>query len=665
MPNYSLVIDATYDPLTFQEISAPIKEAAAYHQALQDSYDKMQLASAMYAPYVKDDPVAKEMYDRYMGRLNSAADLLSNRGAWGQRDMLSQARESYGNDMMPIELGFKKRESEAQIQAQGRLKGLEFSRDARTSPISYYFDHPEGGYEIADPAVLTNMVASQAKAYAEQLRSLNPEQQAIFAAQTGLPGSMIATVAQYGIPAEAVVNWRNYDFMRAIMRTALGSKGMTMDDNGFGVGNDTWDKDVTDRLINAMASGFAAGAGKDVVQITEDPAYKYDQQARLKAMSSTGIEEGEGLTFSQVPGMSYSTINDPTILKENRSAVDAMHNRYSAYFNFGQTKKADGTMTDEVFYTGTNKTKLPESGYQFVSTSNSSMYNGHLLYSKNAFMTEANKKYRPTSRYKTSAEAEILSPTYQWNKLVQDLTAIPGVTYDDKGGIIKVNGKQATIEAIEDRLNEWHNSQLPSRHHLMSTTLDKNNLNGNFKGLSGYEVKTFNKDGSYKKEKGITDGQARPVSMNNVISNSTGVNVSFDTYRGKEGIMVQAVDKDNKTKLYHIPLNDIPEVSTVRMNMTNYMNAEREMKRIQKQYKLSDAELQSIVSDGGRAMIAAARATGDPQVYSNTYQMVLDLATYYNNFAAAYTSLLGSIGVVQTVPSVNVMPYAGQFAKQE
>ena len=291
MPNYSLVIDATYDPLSYQEIAAPVKEAAAYHQALQDSYDKMQLASAMYAPYVKDDPVAKEMYDRYMGNLNNATDMLATRGSWGQRDMLSQARESYGVDMMPIELGFKKRESEAQIQAQGRLKGLEFSRDARTSPISYYFDHPEGGYEIADPAVLTNMVATQMKAYAEQLRSLNPEQQAIFAAQTGLPESLIATVVQYGIPAEAAINWRNYDFMRAIMRTALGSKGMTMDDNGYGVGNDTWSKDVTDRLINSMASGFAAGAGKDQVQVMQSPEWAFQadmakQQAALAAKAA-------------------------------------------------------------------------------------------------------------------------------------------------------------------------------------------------------------------------------------------------------------------------------------------------------------------------------------------------------------------------------------------
>ena len=660
MPNYSLVIDATYDPLSYQEIAAPIKESAAYHQALQDSYDKMQLASAMYAPYVKDDPVAKEMYDRYMGRLNGAADALASHGAWGQRDMLSQARESYGVDMMPIELGFRKRESEAQIQAQGRLKGLEFSRDARTSPISYYFDHPEGGYEIADPAVLTNMVATQMKAYAEQLRSLNPEQQAIFAAQTGLPESMIATVAQYGIPAEAAVNWRNYDFMRAIMRTALGSKGMTMDDNGYGVGNDTWSKDVTDRLINSMASGFAAGAGKDIVQITEDPAYKYAQQARLKAMSSSGIEDGEGLTFSQVPGMSYTTINDPTILKENRDAVDAMKGRYSAYFNYGPINRPNGTMSDDTFYSGSNKTTLPESGYRFVSTSNSQTYDGHLLLSRNAFINEAAKKYRPTSRYTSSAEAEILSPNYQWNKLVSDLTAIPGITYDGKNGIIMVNGKQATIEAVEDRLNDWYNSQLPSRHHMMSTTMDKNNLNGNFKGLSGYRVQTFMKDGTYKKE-----GDGRPVSMNNVITNSNGINVSFDTYQGKEGIMVQATDKDNNTTLYHIPLNDMPEVSTVRMNMANYMTAERQLKATQRKYRLSDADLQSIVTDGGRTLLATARATGNMQDYSNKYQMLLDIATAYNAFAASYTSLLGSIGVTQTVPSVNVMPYAGNYAKQE
>jgi hypothetical protein len=664
MPNYSLVIDATYDPLTLQEIATPINEAAAYHQSLQDSYDKMQLASAMYAPYVKDDPVAKEMFDRYMSNLQSGADVLMNNGAWGQRDTLSRVRKSYGDDMLPIELGYKKREAEAQIQQQGKLKGLEFSRDARTSPISYYFDHPEGGYEIADPAVLTNMVATQMKAYAEQLRSLNPEQQAIFAAQTGLPESMIATVAQYGIPAEAAINWRNYDFMRAIMRTALGSKGLTMDDNGYGVANDTWSKESTDRLINSMSSGFAAGAGKDVVNITQDPEYMYRKQAEIKQMEAGSIDAAQGFQFNQVPGMSYSTINDPTILKENRNATEAIEKKYAAYFNYGHIKNPDGSLSDkDLFYMSSGKTRMPESGYQFVSTSSSSTFGGHLLMSKNSFMNEANKRYRSMDKTKMNyAEGEILSPSYQWNKFVQDMTAIPGVTYDAQGGVLRVNGQPATLEAIEDRLNDWHNSQLPSRHHMMSTTMDKGNLNGNFRGLSGYRVQTFDKNGNYKKEKGsVFDKDIKPVSMSNVIANAEDVHVSFDTYRGKEGIMVQAVDKDNKTTLYHIPWNEIPEVSTVRMNFSGYVDAERALKRAQRQYKLSDAEVQNIVSDGGKSFLSYA-PVGSPE-YARRYKIVGDLATAYNNLSAAYISLLGTIGITQKVPDVNMMPYAGNYAK--
>lgn len=591
MPNYSLVIDATYDPLSFQEISAPIKEAAAYHQALQDSYDKMQLASAMYAPYVKDDPVAKEMYDRYMGRLNNAADVLASHGAWGQRDMLSQARESYGVDMMPIELGFKKRESEAQIQAQGRLKGLEFSRDARTSPISYYFDHPEGGYEIADPAVLTNMVATQMKAYADQLRSLNPEQQAIFAAQTGLPESLIATVVQYGIPAEAAINWRNYDFMRAIMRTALGSKGMTMDDNGFGVGNETWSKDVTDRLINSMASGFAAGAGKDQVQIMQSPEWAFQaemakQQAALAANSGVMGNPFDDY-YVDFDALDDSVTNEDRIgelvgeaeeflgkgYKASRASNREMnYNKDTHQFTWDAPKDSE-----EIFFTKNGKARSKDEFYSHMTSHYGRR--GSYTYPMDSYQGNDPNPVRLTASGKNNL----------WGRYSRFMIK-NGFTYDETTGRFMNGDREATYADVRNAVNQNIRDNFASTHYLANTGLSYESLNASARGLQAFEFEKYNKDGSYKK---MSDN---PVTLSELVTleNIKDAKLLVDAVPGsKEGLVLKVPvtgDKKKKFRYYHIPTSYMGDMTSIRQTFEAYKEAVKSRRDKQRELGLSDAE---------------------------------------------------------------------------
>lgn len=554
MPNYSLVVDATYDPLSYAEISAPIKEAAAYHQALQDSYDKMQLATAMYAPYVKDDPVAKEMYDRYMGQLNSATEALLNRGAWGQRERLSQARKSYGEDMVPIETAFKKREAEAAAQAQGRARGLEFSRDAATSKLSYYFDNPNGGYQIADPKQITGILAASASAFTKQLRGMDENERAIFAERAGLPPSLIATVVNYGMSAQDIMNWRNHPYMVAMMQNALGSVGMTIDDRGNAVANDVWDVPSTNRVLNAAISGFAAGAGEDKVNITEDPEWAAMQRMNeISARTAATAKED----YSEYPSASSDsfTLND---VKTNESEYNRAVDLGKKYLKY-----SDSSQTFVRGYTGN------DSNFKYYNPSGKVMSYAEFYKANLAEAQKIAKQVNSGTRVMTpSSKTAKNYIDAEWQSYSTALTNA-GLTYDSKTKTwVNSNGSRASVEDFTTGYNKYANQYVGKGHSVNNTRLQYGSLDNTFKMLGAYEVETFDKNGKYRHKTN------HPVSLSSIPNIEHSV-IGVDTAPNNEGfvIVVPAEDGKNGTITYHIPYDNIRRSNSIKQAYDAYKEA--------------------------------------------------------------------------------------------
>lgn len=562
MPNYSFVVDATYDPLSYEEIAAPVREAAAYHQALQDSYDKMQLATVMYAPYVKDDPVAKEMYDRYMANLNSATDALMNHGAWGQRDTLSQARKSYGQDMVPIETAFKKREAEALAQAQGRARGLEFSRDAATTKLSHYFTNPNGGYQIADPKQITGILAASASAFTKQLRSMSDSERSIFAEKAGLPEALIATIVQRGMSAQDIMNWRNHPYMVSMMQNALGTVGMSIDDKGNPVANDVWDLPTTNRILNAAVSGFAAGAGEDHVNIIQDPMWAEEQRmneilAREAAKKSTEKED-----YSMYPSASSDsfTLNDVKTNEGEYNKAVNLGKKYLTYDNQHQTF-VRGKFNDEgglKYYTNDGKVMSYNEFYKANIAAAQKAVN-----QQNA---QAGLGVRMPGGTPSRSAKEYLD--IEWKNYCEAL-GNAGLTWNAQHKYwANQSGGRASSSDFNHGYNKYTNQYIGKGHAVNNTRLQYNSLDNTFKMLGAYEVDTFGKNGKYLHKNN------HPISLSSIPNIEHGV-IGVDTAPNNEGfvIVVPAEDGKNGSLTYHIPYDNIKRSASIKAAYDEYKKA--------------------------------------------------------------------------------------------
>lgn len=103
MAKYLVTSGSYFEPFTYEQLSAPIREAAAIHRATQDTYDQIGTEAEALRRYIEqepDDSNARRMYDSYMSKLSDLQNNLWSNGynAQTRRD-LSAARAGYASDI--------------------------------------------------------------------------------------------------------------------------------------------------------------------------------------------------------------------------------------------------------------------------------------------------------------------------------------------------------------------------------------------------------------------------------------------------------------------------------------------------------------------------------------------------------------------------------------
>ena len=142
MANYSLVVDSTFRPFTYQELAAPLDRQELYHEKLAEEYDKLStqadVLEAMGHNESDKNSGAYSRYKAYSDKLRKEADDLYKFGLNTEsRQRLSDLRRMYNTDIVPIQNAWSKREKEAddQMKAQLQNPSLMFTRDARTTTL--------------------------------------------------------------------------------------------------------------------------------------------------------------------------------------------------------------------------------------------------------------------------------------------------------------------------------------------------------------------------------------------------------------------------------------------------------------------------------------------------------------------------------------------------
>jgi len=550
MPNYSLVVDATYDPMTYQEISAPVKESAAFHQALQDKYDEMRMSSELYGAYIPDDEEnaeARRRFNAYMDWLNKGTDTLMRNGAWGQRDLFSNVRASYARDMMPVQAAYKLRKDEATAQQTALAKNplLEFSHDAQSSGLDYYLNHPEGGYKIVDPTTVTGIVAAKAKSFLSQLRG-NPDQAIRLEKTMGLPEGYLSSIVQYGLSADDIMNWRSNPVLRGIMSEALGAYGMGIDDNGFGVGNNTWSQSATDRVIAAAASGFAAGAGKDDVSIIPD---QFAMQAMKNAAKGAGSGSGSG------------------------NGYDAPWVRNDHTWTVGDSL-TNGTELDKL------QNAAAMLGITYDKDTNTFTYNPHTL---SGGIDALQGRFSNMIPFRRSAD-----------EIFEEIAAANGWTYTpayghSAAGMFTKNGKPVPKTEVATALGKQAENAIGRYHSVQDVSL--NDYNQSLKGTKVYPVSKINKDGTYYTD----DKKATSIGAVLADKDAGSVQIGVSSTASNNGLMLK-VTKDNKEQHYFIKTESISDGSIKSaIQAVNRAAANRE--RIMKQKGITSDEFYRLAED--------------------------------------------------------------------
>lgn len=177
MPNYSLVANSTFQPLTYQEIALPLDRQEALHenllQQMEQLSDKADILEAMGRN--DRDSKAYSQYKAYSDHLREEADNLYRNGLdlnGDARMRVTELRRRYNQEVVPIQNAWNKREQEAEMQMKARMANpsLRFTRDAANSSLDEYIANPTGGYGVVNLDSITAQMAGMAKNLTNEVR---------------------------------------------------------------------------------------------------------------------------------------------------------------------------------------------------------------------------------------------------------------------------------------------------------------------------------------------------------------------------------------------------------------------------------------------------------------------------------------------------------------
>lgn len=145
MPNYGLIIDSTYNPMSFAEYAAPFEKYAEVYKEMADSYDTLEMEANQWEKLANSaqDVQQYAVYKKYAEDLRNSAEKLYESGLNTKtRGEVSNLRTRFAKEIKPISDAWNLREKEREIQRQALLQNPDiiFSRDASNTGLSAYMN---------------------------------------------------------------------------------------------------------------------------------------------------------------------------------------------------------------------------------------------------------------------------------------------------------------------------------------------------------------------------------------------------------------------------------------------------------------------------------------------------------------------------------------------
>lgn len=168
MPNYNLVVNSSFKPFTFSEYIAPYQLYEKEYKDIENSISDLSQKAGVFE-MLKNNAQDAETYNLYKGYaddLKAEADALASGSAplGVRRNALMDMRRRYSEEIMPIEIAYKARDKEAEVQRQAQLSDPTFraNRYAANTSLSDYIANPQLNFQSYSGQKLTKSVSDAA-----------------------------------------------------------------------------------------------------------------------------------------------------------------------------------------------------------------------------------------------------------------------------------------------------------------------------------------------------------------------------------------------------------------------------------------------------------------------------------------------------------------------
>lgn len=319
MANYSLVVNSSFKPFSYQEMLSPVLMATQAHQELENQYGELATKANVWEEMANEqtDPYAYKMYKKYANDLEEQAGQLAREGlsAVSRRNMLNM-KSRYSSEITPIEQAYAARQKQAEQQQEALLKDptLILSRRAATTSLDDYIKNPQLAYDAYSGKMLTAQAASAAGALAKEMQN-NPRKW-----RNILGNSYYETMMQKGFSSDAV--------LKAVQGNPDAAKELTsiVEDVISSSGIRNWgDQAIMDRAYDYARQGLWSAVGETQYQTLENWRAKMDETDRRKGI------QAEQARLNSLAINPLNIYNSRELIAEEKKYKDTV-GKYSKYF---------------------------------------------------------------------------------------------------------------------------------------------------------------------------------------------------------------------------------------------------------------------------------------------------------------------------------------------
>ena len=286
MANYSLVIDSTFQPFSFERYIQPYQIYGQEYKAQEEALSELATKANVWEEMANEqtDPYAYKMYKTYANDLESQVGQLAREGLTpGNRQNMLKMKQRYSSEIVPIEQAYKRRQEliDEQRKLQEQDNTLMFDKIASEMSLDDLIKNPQLSYQSYSGATLAKQVGDAAKSLSKEMRE-NPRKW-----RSILGGQYFESIMQNGYRPEEIIlaiqdNPNASPILQGIVEDAVGSSGISK-----------WeDESILDRAYEYARQGLWNAVGETQYQIQSNKSY---------GVTPTPTPTSDGIYYRAVP----------------------------------------------------------------------------------------------------------------------------------------------------------------------------------------------------------------------------------------------------------------------------------------------------------------------------------------------------------------------------